>query len=329
MEIQTTSLLNSLQKGCKKAPLLRLLVAVLLLETGLVGANISVPDVQASVDDPNLLGHLLQQAEIVGDHHHASVEGVDGVRHTVDHLHIGGVRGLVEEQQVGVLQRDLAEDQSGLEAVGQAADGLQVIVLRDAVVAHHGAPLLEAVCGILVLVLALDVVHRRLVEVQHLRAVLVEAADGQAGARADGALGGAVLATDQLQQRGLARAVGAHEHDSALGVDSEGDVLEQVILLETRVREGHLREGDQGRGQGTSVRELEAEERLLIGHGQQTVGLHLVEDFLALVSKVAGSSSSCFSYRSISRGASGPSSTSRCSIMASRRATSSFAELIT
>lgn len=56
-----------------------------------------------------------------------------------------------------VLRGDLAEDQAGLEAVRQAADGLQVVVLGDTVVAHHGAPLLEAVRGVLVLVLALDV----------------------------------------------------------------------------------------------------------------------------------------------------------------------------
>lgn len=77
-----------------------------------------------------------------------------------------------------ILKRNLAKYQSSLEAVRKLLDLLEVIVLGNAVVSHHGAPLLEAIVGVLVLILGGDVLHRSFLKVKHLCAVLVEATDG-------------------------------------------------------------------------------------------------------------------------------------------------------
>jgi len=56
--------------------------------------DVARPLAHALVDHPDLLRHLREQAEVVGDEDDAALELLDGHRHRVDHLHVRRVRGL-------------------------------------------------------------------------------------------------------------------------------------------------------------------------------------------------------------------------------------------
>eukprot|EP00658_Telonema_sp_P-2_P044519 TRINITY_DN3241_c0_g1_i7.p1 TRINITY_DN3241_c0_g1~~TRINITY_DN3241_c0_g1_i7.p1 ORF type:complete len:119 (+),score=27.25 TRINITY_DN3241_c0_g1_i7:71-427(+) len=95
------------------------------------------------IDDPDLVHDLLQQPKVMGNHDDASLEVADGGGHGVDHLHISSVSRLIEEEDVGHLHGDLAEDETGLETVTHLLDGGHVEVGRDTVSTAHSTPLLK------------------------------------------------------------------------------------------------------------------------------------------------------------------------------------------
>ena len=74
-----------------------------------------------------------------------------------------------------------------------------------------------------------------------------------------------LLSTGILLQLCLTCTVGSHEDDSAGRVDTEGDVLEEVVLLLSRVTEGYLGEGDQRGTHIAGISEFESEHRLYVG----------------------------------------------------------------
>lgn len=102
---------------------------------------------------------------------------------------------------MGIDQRDLAEDQTRFETVGQCGDGCEMVLRWDTIVADNGAPLLKAVLRVALLVLRGDVFDGTHGVVENLRRVLMEATDGQARARGDGTFRGGILTAHELQQR--------------------------------------------------------------------------------------------------------------------------------
>merc|ERR1719329_1949662 len=72
---------------------------------------------------------------------------------------------------------------------------------------------------------------RRGVEVEHLGRVLVVETERKVLVLLDGTLGRVELAAHQLEQRGLAATVRAHQRDARVVVDSEVQILVQVVLL--------------------------------------------------------------------------------------------------
>lgn len=72
----------------------------------------------------------------------------------------------------------------------------------------------------------------------------------------------------------------SNDGNSRVHVDSERKVSVEVVLLLTRVREGNVREGDDGRRESRDVLELKRDE---LGSGDlldETGSLHLVDDLL-------------------------------------------------
>ena len=68
------------------------------------------------------MAHLVDEAEVVADKDEASIEGLDGISQRVDALDVQVIRGLIQQQQVGTLHADHAEDQPRLLPLGQLPD---------------------------------------------------------------------------------------------------------------------------------------------------------------------------------------------------------------
>merc|ERR1719263_1268095 len=81
-------------QGCGLGPFLPHLLLEIVLESLLVRLNRTVPIPDAVLADPDFLGHLADEAEIVGDKNHATGEIIYGFRQAVNAFHIQVVGGL-------------------------------------------------------------------------------------------------------------------------------------------------------------------------------------------------------------------------------------------
>ena len=189
-------------------------------------------------------------------------------------LSVEVVSGLVEQEQVGLLQEELAERDTALLASGEhahvgigrrAAQGIHGLlqlgvqipgvavvdfllqlahlseegVVVGVGVGHLRGDLVESVDHGLGLGHALlDVLQHRLGLVEH--GLLHEDADGVAGREQRVSVGDLVNAGHDLEQRGLARAVGADDSDFGSGQEGQRHVVEDDLVA---VRLACLAEG--------------------------------------------------------------------------------------
>lgn len=63
--------------------------------------------------------HLVNESEVMGDKHEASLEALDGISQGVNGFNVQMVGGLIQQQQVGVLHADHAKHNAALLAVTQ------------------------------------------------------------------------------------------------------------------------------------------------------------------------------------------------------------------
>jgi hypothetical protein len=96
---------------------------------------------------------------------------------------------------------------------------------------------------------------------------------------------------NQLRLRGKGRKGKADEPvvsddgDTRVHVDTEVEVLVEVVLLLTRVRERDVREGNDGRGKLGDVLESEVESLASLDGLDETGGLHLIDDLYMAVKR--------------------------------------------
>ena len=183
-----------------------------------------------------------------------------------DRLGVQMVGGLVKEQQVGSLEQETAEGHAAALAAGEDRDrrvrvrtlqgvhrlrelGVEVpavggvdLVLELAHLGHEGvevsvgvghlgAHLVEALdLGKQVAKGQLDVLANGLVLVK--RGLLLQDAHGVAGAEHGLAVGDVLEAGHDLEQRGLAGAVGAHHADLGAGEDAHRDVVQDDLVVD-------------------------------------------------------------------------------------------------
>ena len=148
-------------------------------------------------------------------------------------------RGLIHQEQIRRIHQQAREREAGLFAAGEHGDLLEDVVLAEEECAEDGARLLlgQVVGGGAQLH---DVLHHGEVELQVVGAVLGEVPrENVAAELTDTALDRDDVAED-LEQGGLAGAVGSDEHDAlaALGLEVEVAVDDVVAVRLLDVLEG-------------------------------------------------------------------------------------------
>jgi len=174
------------------------------------------------------------------------------------------VRWLIEQQQVGCLEQQPAQGNTAALAAGEVVYaligvgalqgvhrlrelGVEVpsvrrvdLVLQLAHLGHEGVEVRVRVGHLVAdLVEAVDLCHEvakrhadvlddGLVVIE--RGLLLEQADGVAGREPGVAVGDLLLSCHDLEQRGLAHAVGAHDADLGAGEEAERDVVEDDLV---------------------------------------------------------------------------------------------------
>ena len=111
--------------------LLVLLVGALVVgDVEVVGAAFEVPDAGAG---------LFDQVLVVGDEEDGAFVLLDGLVERVDALEVEVVGGLVEDEDVGLLQHDLAEEQAGGFASGERVGLLEALFAAEEHLAEDAA----------------------------------------------------------------------------------------------------------------------------------------------------------------------------------------------
>ena len=232
-------------------------VELLLQPAGVVARE---GDAAAAIELQDPLGHVVEEVAVVGDGHHGARVFLEEALQPLDRLGVEVVGGLVEQQQVRMLEQQPAERHAALLAarqdghlgvVGRAAqrvhgdvdvalkvpgvgrrdvvleralfgaDGL-VVGVRVGPLRHHGVVSLDERLDLVHAVkdVALDVLGR--VEL----GFLAQIADREAGRQAGLATEAVVEAGHDAQQARLAGAVGPDDPDLGAGVEGDGDVLQ-------------------------------------------------------------------------------------------------------
>mmetsp|Transcript_38342 Transcript_38342/g.90937 ORF Transcript_38342/g.90937 Transcript_38342/m.90937 type:complete len:555 (-) Transcript_38342:297-1961(-) len=248
----------------------------------LVVADVAVPFLHRFlVAHPNLVGDLVDEAEVVADEDEPPFVVLDGVGEGIDGLDVEMVRGLVEEEEVRGRHADHRKDDSALLALAQVADLRGLHLPGDAIAPDKRAPLLDVPRKLLVVrVHVLEELERHHLRLEDIDRVLMVLPDGEVHVPADGPLRRHELACHELEESRLARAVGAHERHPRVAVDAEVQVLVQVVLLLPAVREADVREGHHGGRQLLAVREGELEALLALHRRGEALRVHLVQDLL-------------------------------------------------
>lgn len=206
-------------------------------------------------------------------------EGVDSVSQGINGGDVQAVGRLVEEQHVGSVDGEQGEDDSALLALGQRAHQRSLGVAGQAVLAELLAPVLVVLA--LLGVLVTDEVQSRLGQVELLGRVLGVDAHLQMGVSRHDTSGRVELAGHEAQERRFPDTVGADEGGSRVHVDTEIEVLVQVVLGLAAVGEGDIVKGQNWGWELLDIGEAESEDAVIVDLLDESIGLHLVQDLLS------------------------------------------------
>ncbi len=231
-----------------------------------------------AVDLDDLFHDAIHHVAIVAGHHHRSGIVAQELLQPQDRFQIEIVGRLIQEERIGRLQENARQRHAHLPAARQLAHVVDHLIGRqpqageDGVRARLQLVAAELLIARLHLAEALDHLLRRILrhlqfqprqlfaEIGHLAGagdglgqdgaaaqvagVLTKVADGQLLGPLDAAVVGALLAGDETEQRGLARAVGPHQADFLARVDLKRRVDEQnlsAVLLRDVGKRNHGR----------------------------------------------------------------------------------------
>ncbi len=212
-----------------------------------------VPDRLAVADLDQRVGHVADEVAVVGHEQHGSGIGDQRILEDVAAREVEVVRRLVEHEQVHRVHHRLGEGEAGLlsarERAHQPIGGLAREPERAQDRAHVAVPRVRADRG-------LELLDHDPFLVEHIDLVLGEAGDVDVVAEHGRAGHGGELTEHDLEERGLAGAVGAEEGDLAAALDDEVDVADHgfavvsggdaVQLDDDATRSARLGEGEPG-----------------------------------------------------------------------------------
>ena len=218
----------------------------------------------AAVDLADPLGNVVQEVAIVCDGKHRALVVVQEVLEPQDRLGVQVVGGLIEQQQVGSLEQQLAQGHATALAAGKHIDrhvrigqlqgihslaelGIDIpaiggidFVLELAHFGHEGIHVAVRVAHLLAdLIEAIDlgdhvakchahVLDDGLVVVE--RRLLLQDAHGVAGGEPGITVGDLLDAGHDLEQGRLAHTVGTHDADLGTGVEAQGHVVKDYLV---------------------------------------------------------------------------------------------------
>ena len=222
---------------------------------------------------------MIHSPEIVRHNHHATAKRIDGIRQTINGGDIQPVGRLIQQQHIRPFNRQQREHDPTLLALRQGPHQRGLRLAAQAVPAQLLPPILIvlALGGILVA----HEVEGRFGEVELLGRVLAVHPELQVGVSGDDTAGGGELAGEDAEEGRFADTVRTHEGGPAVHVDTEIQVLVEVVLGVAGVGEGDVVEREDGRGQLLDVGEAEGEDAVLGDGLDEAVGFHFVEDLLA------------------------------------------------
>ena len=218
----------------------------------------------AAVDLADPLGNVIQEVTVVRDGQDGALVVVQEVLEPQDRLGVQVVRGLIEQQQIGGLEQQLAQGYATALAARKHVDrhigigqlqgvhglaelGIDIpaiggvnLVLELAHLGHEGVHVTVRVAHLLAdLIEAIDlgdhiakchahVLDNGLVVVE--RRLLLQDAHGIAGGKSSVAVGDLLDAGHNLEQGRLAHAVGAHDADLGAGIEAQGHVVKDHLV---------------------------------------------------------------------------------------------------
>ena len=219
------------------------------------------------VDLDDLGGNPVQEIAVMGDHDHSTFVIQQISLQPGDGVHVQMVGGLVQDDQLRPLQKELAQSHPGLLAAGKGGHGLLEFRLREAqsfqhaddfafigisapgfegvgqgvVLTHQGLQAVPLGClhGKLTCADAVFQVDQFLLDGQELlidclrgvhRVVLGQIAEGLASGHGHAALVRLHLAHQDAQQGGLARPVDAHDGGFLVVFYMEADICQHLVL---------------------------------------------------------------------------------------------------
>src|SRR5688572_25078752 len=187
--------------------------------------------VRVALEGEDVGGDAVEEPAVMGDHHDAARELEQRVLERAQRLDVQVVGGLVEQQHVAALQQGLGQVQAAALAAGQRADQLLLVAALEVEAADVGARLDLDLADRDDVRAARHLLPDVLVALE-LLAALVHVRDLHRVADVDLALVRLLLARDHLEQRGLARAVGADDADDGAGRDGDVEVVDQQAVAE-------------------------------------------------------------------------------------------------
>jgi hypothetical protein len=201
---------------------------------------------------------------------------------------------------------ELGEDDSVSETVRELRNRRGLMGSRETESSELRPPELEVLVGELGVEEGLEVLKGRFVVRKLVGRVLRVFGELEGRVLADGSLGGRELSSDHVEERRFSGSgqdeektrrirtryfrckgrdggspVVSNDGDTRVHVDTEREVLVEVVDLLSRVGEGDVGEGDDGRGELGDVLKLERENLGLGDFLDETSSLHLVDDLKA------------------------------------------------
>lgn len=217
--------------------------------------------------------------EVVGHDDDTTAESVDGISKGINGGDIQTVGRLVEQQHVGAFNSQECENNTRLLTVGQGSH------LRCLGLTSHtkATKLLAPVLVVLTDVgkPLLDEVKRRLGQVELFGRVLGVDTKLQVGVTRHNTACRLQLASEDVEQSRLSNTVGSDKGGTRVHVDTEVEILVQVLLGVSRVGEGDVVKRQHRRGQLLDISEAEGEDPVDLDGLDETICLHLVENLLA------------------------------------------------
>ena len=208
-----------------------------------------------------------------------TAESVDGIGQGVDCRDIETVGRLVKQQHVRALDGQKRENDTGLLTVGKCGHLRSLSLTSHTETAKLLSPVLVVLADVREPVF--DEVEGRLGKIKLLSRVLRVDTKLQVSVARDDTACRAQLSCEDVEESRLSDTVGSDKGGTRVHIDTEVEVLVQVLGRDTRVGEGDVIERQHRRRQLLDIGEAEGEDPVDLDRLDEPISLHLVKNLLA------------------------------------------------